>query len=1075
MSDKSMRINCEKCDSSLQDQLNTPIKKSSSISDTSSICSFSTYCPNPDLKFSEIKETLCCHLNEKYKDIIQAFRNYDKRASGLVFKSQLKQILRTYCIPLTDTQFCQLMKELNYSEDAQIKYKEFLSHFVEFDKLQETIMPHEHIPTIIPIEEIEVILKHKISQNLIKVIQGMWLHDVNKDGKIQTRELRKIIENYCCCLTDIQFKMLMRHYDPQHNNTINYKDFLIRLGVNVAHYQYLMPKDIVEKTLRWPEKLSEEEMTKIKMEQLQKRAAQEGHNDPILHGLTLDEIKEVFKHKLRSRGYLLERAFKSFDPNDTGFVSLENFHGIINYIVMPVSDGLFTQLLKSLDIILASPRRIFWRNFLKDYCQPYAELDKIDPNDMKSHECLVNHLEELIPNSETKLKSIFGCSDKDNDKKNAKSYNNLHEDKLKKKLKSFVIKQYQEIEKAIKAQDWEQSGRIKLEHFREILEYFCFPLSDDQYNEILNDLDVFENEIEYLKFFDLYKKDLDEETQKWIKTINRLVSFKSLSGSEFTLKEAEEYLREAVRSKRNTFLRDFYALDYSDVGLAHKADVKLLFDKHAFRMSDDQFEKLWNKFPTNEFNKLKYRDFVEEFGKKIDSSPHTPPQMFPIENQIIERPKTAISQCSIMTIDLCKEMKKPRVRPHTPFPVIKEIMNPLRVPPSPSVFKWPEQTKVITTHGIKPRSPISVKSGQLQLTVQDKKNEQDAIPEEVCLTSRGQSKLGKEMEQSIDEKILVDPSSIPTPTDYFLQKRILWRCKDIVRRCKLVDSNHSGIISADKFQNILNWAGIPTKESKISQELANTYDIKPGNQINYWEFLRKFLFHIGSKRTVFTPTEIAIKRELEQQINREQKNLNLSEKLHNKTQQTLEELINSKFREIKKRCETEDPSKTGLIPGEKLKDILKQVAIPVNDKKIEKELASLGLLTDSTIDYLNILSKYILHLGKSSTSADIRKRRKLPPARIKVSLGEENPYLTKTLLEMRGKVTKNFRTLSRQFLLYDKNMTGLVECNIFRELLQKIGVVLPEEQLFRILEYYDPNLTGKIAYAEFLRAFVTSA
>lgn len=60
------------------------------------------------------------------------------------------------------------------------------------------------------------------------------------------------------------------------------------------------------------------------------------------------------------------------------------------------------------------------------------------------------------------------------------------------------------------AKDWEQSGRIKTESLKEILESFCFPFSDNEYNEILKDLDVFQNEIEYKKFFNLYKKNPDE-------------------------------------------------------------------------------------------------------------------------------------------------------------------------------------------------------------------------------------------------------------------------------------------------------------------------------------------------------------------------------------------------------------------------------------------------------------------------------------------------------------------------------------------------------------------------------------
>lgn len=804
----------------------------------------------------------------------------------------------------------------------------------------------------------------------------MWLHDINKDGKIQTRELRKIIENYCCNLTDIQFKMLMHRYDPQHVKIINYKDFLIQLGLNVARYQYLMPTNIVEKALRWPETLPEEEMNKVKLEQLQKKAAQEGRDDPLLQGLTFNEIKEAFKHKLKNKGYQLEQAFKSFDHNNTGFISLDNFHGIINYIIMPISDGLFIQLLDNLDIVLATPRKLSWHDFLKNYCLPYKELYRKDLEDKKNHQCLKSHLENHVPNPEH-LKSKFETDNK--------------------------------------------------------------------------------------------------ETQKWINTINRLVPFKSHTGSEFTIKEAEKYLTEAVQSKKNTFLRDFLALDYSDVGLACKSDVKLLFDKHAFRMNNEQFEELWKKFPINEFNKLKYRDFIEEYGKKENVSVKIPTQLHTLETQITERPHTAVSQCSIVTIDLYQEMKKSRVRPNTPFPVIKELINPLKVPPSPSLFKWPEQTKVITTNGIKCKNHIGMKLEQCQLAVHDKKTEENQIPEnKVWPLSIEQSKLGKQIEESLDKKPPVNLSHLSTPINYFLQKRILWRYKDILRKCKLIDSAHTGIISSEKFKEILDWAGIPTKKSKISNELIKTCNIASNSQIDYWEFLRKFLFYIGSENTALTTAELAAKRDLQQQINKVQKNSNSLKKSHIKLQQTLEDIITSKYNEIKKKCEIADTSNSGILSGEKLKDIFKQMGIPVDNEECEKELASLGISTGINVNYSNFLAKYILHIGNKH-SEDIFKRIKLSPTMIKISLDEENPYLTKTLLAMHSKITKNFHILSRQFSLSDKNMTGLIDCNTFRKFLHKINIILTEEQLFRILEYYDPNLTGKIAYAKFLRTFIRSA
>ena len=45
----------------------------------------------------------------------------------------------------------------------------------------------------------------KVQQNMKEVIKGFRLYDYNRDGNIQKKELRAVLENYCTKMNDQQF------------------------------------------------------------------------------------------------------------------------------------------------------------------------------------------------------------------------------------------------------------------------------------------------------------------------------------------------------------------------------------------------------------------------------------------------------------------------------------------------------------------------------------------------------------------------------------------------------------------------------------------------------------------------------------------------------------------------------------------------------------------------------------------------------------------------------------------------------------------------------------------------------
>ncbi|XP_076361622.1 uncharacterized protein LOC143252795 isoform X2 [Tachypleus tridentatus] len=677
-----------------------------SVLDLSSISSFNTYRPDSSVHIDQIREQLSHIAKTKYQEIRQGFASYDKNGTGKILKEQFKQVLRTFCLPITSHQFEHLMTQFMWRPDAngRLNYQDILHDLTGFNHIDgENYVTKRSVPSNIAVDELEFGLKQKISSNMKNIIRGIWLYDYNKDGKIQKEELRTILENYCFKMTDEQFNRLWNRYDPQKTGLVSYKDFLINLGVNSSRYKQFMPKDTVIRALNWSSSLGEKKTDVERNNDTEEKSVLGEDSNTSIQGLKLEEIENTFKEKVYSNSTAIQQAFQLRDPSNCGYLKIEDFYAVINDFIMPMSSSLFLQLLERLKVLdKMSESKISWVNFSKAFCKSQPSQKSIDnqsskntvrtlvPN-LKGYE-IVEKLRQNIVNPSVRLKAvitqlnqngerqvtrtelrraiecgwsfrlteeefhelmilldpghtnliacqnflnIFGRNGNNKQGKNtskilsekqfeeqkkylAQKYQHMSSKKLKSKLKLHLNQNLANIEKAFKACDWNQTGQLTTGQLHHILETVCFPLTEQQYKDILSDFSVYKDKVQYQKILDLYKQKPCEDTEKWVRTVNRLVPYKSAVGTSLTFKEVESYLREAVCSQHEALLKDFQEIDYCKVGIAHKDDVRLLLNKHAFRLTEKQFEQLWKTLPKNEFDNLKYVQFLDECKTKSD-------------------------------------------------------------------------------------------------------------------------------------------------------------------------------------------------------------------------------------------------------------------------------------------------------------------------------------------------------------------------------------------------------------------------------------------------------------------------
>ncbi|VTJ81747.1 Hypothetical predicted protein [Marmota monax] len=86
--------------------------------------------------------------------------------------------------------------------------------------------------------------------------------------------------------------------------------------------------------------------------------------------------------------------------------------------------------------------------------------------------------------------------------------------------------------------------------------------------------------------------------------------------------------------------------------------------------------------------------------------------------------------------------------------------------------------------------------------------------------------------------------------------------------------------------------------------------------------------------------------------------------------------------------------------------------------------------------------------------------------------GTESCSLYMVLLRIQPKILQCWRPMRRSFKSYDEGGTGLLSVADFRKVLRQYSINLSEEEFFHVLEYYDKTLSSRVAYNDFLRAFL---
>ncbi|NWJ06846.1 EFCB6 protein, partial [Crypturellus undulatus] len=180
--------------------------------------------------------------------------------------------------------------------------------------------------------------------------------------------------------------------------------------------------------------------------------------------------------------------------------------------------------------------------------------------------------------------------------------------------------------------------------------------------------------------------------------------------------------------------------------------------------------------------------------------------------------------------------------------------------------------------------------------------------------------------------------------------------------------------------------------------------------------------------------------------------------------------IKHSWRSILKECKEKDVHKKGEIPVSDFLDIAEKFELDLSEDEVKQITTKYDFRNNGKFAYCNFLQSCILFLKPKETS--LLQRMIIQKPQIPLSPGPQTTTFFSAMLRIQPQILHCWRPMRRTFKSYDESRTGLLNITDFRHVLREYSINLTEEELFNILEYYDKNLSSKISYNDFLRAFL---
>uniref|UniRef100_A0A8C8SZL0 EF-hand domain-containing protein n=1 Tax=Pelusios castaneus TaxID=367368 RepID=A0A8C8SZL0_9SAUR len=750
-------------------------------------------------------------LMEVYGDTYSAFRKTDSNHDGIINMLDFRHLLESFMFILKDEEYLRLLAILGMNLTSTLNYQEFLQlSYTPQAPQKSSSQPKQTITDAeLACDQAHYYLVIKAQTRWHDLARTFREFDSRGQGIVQPEDLRAVLFRFAIPITPKEFEKLWARYDTGAKGYLTHQEFLQKLGLECAPADAGLSRHIVEDNYAsLTEHYSNQQKKRSEMEEQQKQQTK-----------ALDKFRDYFQD--------FNKAFYKLDKNKDGYITADDLHRMLQEFNYYLDDEQFNSLLNSLGISIHDSKLSYF-DFLR----------AIDDGRASKYQ---QRQKRAAPPASFAMLSL---------------------EKTLIKLKEIVTSSYDLLYKAFSLFDKEGTGTVTALEFHQVLDHFCFKLSDKQFRHLLKKQRLYENHTVDWKFF-LKNINLLLETEEGQKVAD------PKSSLELSKKDVLTRIQEVVTARFNTIAQEFKDIDCEKVNTVSKEDFRDICNRHFLLLTDEQFENLWSIVPVDVDGKLKYCDFLKKFNSEAvtmssdtpatnnvacSSKPATPAEPGSRLPSQPSRPKTASSPLG--------QIKTPvSSRPHTsmawspPLLNCEPIENKIR---KIIQHSWREILKDCREKDVDRLGEVSTSDFLAiaeKFNVDLSKEEFSQIATKYDIKNNGKFAycdflqscvlLMKPQESSLLQRMFIQKSPGPQSLTFFnamlrIQPQILHCWRPMRRTFKSYDESGSGLLSIQDFRQVLRQYRINLTEEEFFH-ILEFYDKSLSSKISYNDFLRAFL------------------------------------------------------------------------------------------------------------------------------------------------------------------------------------------------------------------------------------------
>ncbi|XP_026533446.1 EF-hand calcium-binding domain-containing protein 6 [Notechis scutatus] len=1032
------------------------------------------------------------HIQDAYSSLKKAFLMLDRNQDGKITRNELRRILDCIMFRISDDDFQELIKIIDPEHTGHLSYNEFLNLF-EKDSVTDSKWANTSKKAKKPTSVLEA---WNIAEDVLtEQVKGYWNEfnkalqacDPRSEGIISRNNFRKILQLYCPSLTDDHFIALYQKYQDDTTEGVLYKMLLHSLGVAD------LPKELIAVTSTSSLRENQQAEEKKPMDLPERMKQIEDHIYKQARNRTADEVFERLRDGILHQEMGMRDAFLAYHKQASGKLSKTDFRKLLEDIQMPMSDDHFNLLIEKIGFPVGG----------------------------------LSYLDFVVMFEDSRLGGA--CS---NRQINASKSHFMSAEECLSQYSDKLVEEYGDAYIAFRKIDRNSDGVVTMLDFRRLLDSLMISMTDEEYVRLLGILGMNETStLNYPEFLQLFQAHSTKEMRPWLTT-----SYKPrriVADADLACEQAHCYLSIKAQNRWSDLAMHFREYDADGNAIITKKDLKDILFRCGIPINPKEFEKLWTRYDPNAKGYITHQDFMQKMGVEnippesgfnkpfsADNYPHFMEHYKRDEkhidiNEIINKISLGIhiQENKLSYFDFLRVIddraafsyKKRHIVP--PIPPISFVQ--LSIDEAMAKIK-----QMVTDSSDLLYKAFLAFDKDRTGTISTLDFRQ--VLHHFCFTLSEKQfnhllKLQRlRGEHSIDWKHFLQKFNLLSEAEReqtrfacrdLSNQEVLARIQEVVsarfqaieQEFKNADSTKTNLVSKEVFRDICNRRFLLLTDEQF-ENLWNTVPLDLSGRLKYIGFLRNFSSEGGGMSdttNVENPTKPPLVTEPESRVPLRPKTATQPQSPKKgpgagrpytagvpsppilncqPIESKIRKNVQHCWKEILKECREKDVERSGEISVEDILGIMEKFHLNLTKEEIQQLITKYDFKSVGKFAYCDFLQSCVL----------LFKQQEVPPlqrlliqnSRVQNIPGPQSPTFLNAMMRIQPQILHCWRPMRRTFKFYDENGTGLLSIQDFRQVLRKYGINLSEEEFFHILEYYDKNLTSKISYNEFLRAFL---